>query len=718
MLAKRKFLTLSIVLILVGVGTFFVLTSGGSSEERADKFFASAQSFLAEGDVDRATLEFRNVFKLNNLHEEARAAFARMFLDDGEPAQALKQYQRLVEQYPENWDGQRAIVEIYSAAGIWPEMKPYLAAILKNDANDAVARPLQVVFDYQEAISDRDVEVAKVAVDAAIAMRAEFPDHILLRQIVVDSLIRKSDFGAALSELNQAINIAPDNRGLYAARLAVYSAQRDGVAIEAQLKEMLVLFPDDENNRASLVRWYVSQNQLDEAEQFLRDAIVEGEDKEAAQISLFQFLSQLRGREMALAEIEKVIAAGEASPVVLSLRAAFEFEQGNRDLAIGQMQDLLATLEPGSEKDRIKVALAQMLIQTGNSVGARAAVEEILAEDETNVDALKLRAGWMIDDDQVGDAILTLRTALGEAPRDPGIHTLLARAYERDGSQELVGEMLSLAVESSNQAPAESLRYARYLSNLEKFKTAELVLVDALRLVPGNVPILVALGDIYIASEDWPRAEQVVATLRRIDTPLASEQGARLNVRFLQAQQRFADVGVFLSDLVAGGSNAFGAKVAIVRNYLGDNNNSAARSYVAELLTESPDDIRVQFLDAAIDAAGGDFGTAESKYRAILEVDDQLAQVWVALYQAQTIGGKSSAAAATIDKALKVFPDLPTLKWIKAGVLEKSGDVDGAIAIYEVMYAQNSNNLVVANNLASLLSTSREDAETIDRANT
>ena len=56
-------------------------------------------------------------------------------------------------------------------------------------------------------------------------------------------------------------------------------------------------------------------------------------------------------------------------------------------------------------------ALAQMLLRTGNSVGARAAVEEILAEDAGHVEALKLKAGWQIDDDQVGDAILASRRA-------------------------------------------------------------------------------------------------------------------------------------------------------------------------------------------------------------------------------------------------------------------------------------------------------------------
>ena len=97
------------------------------------------------------------------------------------------------------------------------------------------------------------------------------------------------------------------------------------------------------------------------------------------------------------------------------------------------------------------------------------------------------------------------RGALDSAPRDPGILTLMARAYDRDGSQELVGEMLSLAVEASNRAPSESLRYTKYLINQEKYSTAEDILIASLRSAPGNLEILSELGGIYLATEDWPR---------------------------------------------------------------------------------------------------------------------------------------------------------------------------------------------------------------------
>jgi len=44
------------------------------------------------------------------------------------------------------------------------------------------------------------------------------------------------------------------------------------------------------------------------------------------------------------------------------------------------------------------------------------------------------------------------------------------------------------------------------------------------------------------------------------------------------------------------------------------------------------------------------------------------------------------------------------------------GHIEGAIAIYEALYARNSGSIVIANNLASLLGTYREDADSLERA--
>ena len=53
---------------------------------------------------------------------------------------------------------------------------------------------------------------------------------------------------------------------------------------------------------------------------------------------------------------------------------------------------------------------------------------------------------------------------------------------------------------------------------------------------------------------------------------------------------------------------------------------------------------------------------------------------------------------------------------MQASRLELDGDLEGAIALYERLYAMLPNEEVVANNLASLLSTAREDEASLARA--
>ena len=85
------------------------------------------------------------------------------------------------------------------------------------------------------------------------------------------------------------------------------------------------------------------------------------------------------------------------------------------------MEDILKDATASEETNRIRIALARMLIQTGNAVGARAQVEEVLVHDATQIEALKMKAGWLIEDDRTGDALLNcarrwIRTPVTRTP--------------------------------------------------------------------------------------------------------------------------------------------------------------------------------------------------------------------------------------------------------------------------------------------------------------
>ena len=112
----------------------------------------------------------------------------------------------------------------------------------------------------------------------------------------------------------------------------------------------------------------------------------------------------------------------------------------------------------------------------------------------------------------------------------------------------------------------------------------------------------------------------------------------------------------------------------------------------------------------------GDYATAEPIFRALIAEDPNAEPAVQALFALLSVQGRGADANAALDSALTNLPKSPTLRWMKAGELEQAGDFDGAIALYEGLYADDSSNLVIANNLASLLASYRTDDASLERA--
>ncbi|WP_172300539.1 tetratricopeptide repeat protein [Pseudoruegeria sp. HB172150] len=715
-----------------------LLTACDSAEERAESHFQKAAELFAAGDVARAVIELRNVFRLDTDHPGARQLMAGIEEARGNIAGAYGQYQALTETDPENFEAQRAAARLAALADDWEAAERHAAAaaaLLDAGETDPELRAVELGVRYREARGSDPAAAAAVAEEASELLQ-EQPGLRLARQLVIDDRLARQDWEAALTELDAGLEQDPDEQVLYALRLAVLQQLGRPEAIEAQLRQMIDRFPDDQANRDMLVRWYVSQDRGDAAEDFLRSRIDPEDDSPDARMTLVVFLSQLQGPEAALTEIERILDGTEAGDpnraLYRSVRAGLIFDTGDRAAAIAEMQDILDTAEASDQTRRIKIALARMLQQTGNPVGARALVEEVLAEDTTNVEALKMRASWMIGDDRPEAALVELRAALDQAPRDPAVLTLMAEAHERAGSRELMGEMLALAVEASGGAPAPSLRYAGYLAADERLLPAEGVLVDALRLDPGNLEILAMLGDIYLQLEDWGRAQGVIDALKaqeaeipetaaRNATRNATRDGAkaladRLTARLLAAQSRGEELQAFLEDLAASQDGDNQAAAGAIRMRLARGDTAGALDYLETLLAERPQDTQLRLFAAALKAIEGNPDEAAEAIRAVLTDRPEDERAWMALYNLYRGRGESETARAVLSEARAAVPGGAYLKWTEATELERDGEIEAAIALYEELYEENSAAPVIANNLASLISSFREDDESLQRA--
>lgn len=705
----RLTLALSLSLFLAGCD---------SAEERAQKHFERGMALLEEGEVDRALVEFRNVFNLDGFHKEARIAYAQAQEERGNTQESYGQYLRLVEQYPDNLIGRRALSRLATTRDDWDEAERHVVVAEGLAPQDPVVMSVRANLDYRNALLNGQTDAAALAVQVSNLLLEEDPDLALARRVVIDDLLRKEDWNGALEAIDDGLADAPE-RTLYILRLGVLEQLGREDEIFAQMKEMTRLFPDD-NMHVALVRRYVEKDRVDEAEAYLRERVTESAAEELleAQLSLIAFVTQQRGDAAAIAEVDALLEAGAENAATLrATRAALDFERGNRDESIAELEAILKDAEPSEETDRIKITLARMLVATGNSVGARARVEEVLAHDPSQVEALKLKAGWLIDDDQPGDALVELRSALDQSPRDTQILSLMARAYERSGNRELMGEMLARAAEISPSDPGPTLQYVRYLVQERKFLAAEDSLQTALRLRSTDTSLLAALGGVYVQMKDWPRAEGVIARLNGLGSDEAVNLANELTARVYAGKNQAAELESFLQGMTEGDSN-LQASATILRLRLAQGDIEGAIAYAEELLAADPENPTLRFIRAGVLARSGEAEQARAALEELTEDAPDAEAVWLALYRLHLAEGDTATATDVLNRASANLPDSLNLKWAAAAEAERRGDIAEAIAIYEEMYAVNSNSLVIANNLASLISSYQDNEETLQRAYT
>ncbi|MEW9920323.1 tetratricopeptide repeat protein [Marimonas sp. MJW-29] len=664
-------------------------------------------------------VELRNVFDLQGKHVGARRAMAELQMERGNLRGAYRQYLYLAEAFPEDLESRIILAEMAFSDGNWEELERHGAQAieLSPDTDDPRIKIISLLRQYRAAIEEDSPTERRDLARQADLMLAEKPESLLLRNVIMDNSIREQDFTRALSEIDWMIANEPKKSLYYQERLRVLAMLGDNRGIEAQLREMIEVFPNEAAHKETLVRFYVSRSNLDAAEDVLRQmASASADDDPDPTIDLIRFLVAYRDSETVRAEIARAIAE-RADPVPFqTIEASFEFSVGNRTEAIATLQEVLTETESSEQSQDTRITLAKMLLVTGNEVGARTNVEQVLAENANHPEALKMQAHWQVEADDTDAAIGALRIALDQQPQDAEAMTLIANAYARAGQSELARDYLAQAVQASGNAPAETLRYAQILMNEESYLPAEDILLSALRLAPSNTEILITLGQLYLRLEDFDRARSVVDALRRTGDNTAIQAANELEAERLNRQQGTDTAMSFLEELANSAEANLGTKIALLRARLSTGDKAGALALAKVLKEEDPANRELEVVLAEVQTSNGNLDAAETIYRSLLAENPVLPRIWLSLSRLELMKGDREAAKSIIDESLGQNPDNPDLLWAKASYEERDGNIDTAIEIYEKLYEKDSNPVVVANNLASLLATYRDDDASLDRA--
>ena len=685
-----------------------VLSGCESEEARVEKHYQRGVELLAAGDADRALIEFRNVLRLDGDYIPAREQYAQVVWKRGDLGEAFTQYQRLVELDPENAADHRNLTELALQLQDFETAQIHSRKAYALAPEDPMTRALKATVDFR--LGNDTASAVAMAREVVTEAPATVPAHLIL----IAERLKAEDPAAALALCDAALAAVPDDEGLHLARLTVLEKLGDMAGIGAELKTMVSRFPDNDGTREALVQWYLQQDDIDNAEAELR-AIAKRDTTGAPEphLDVVAFLHDLRGADAARAELERlIVAAADPSPYQRAL-AELDFSEGAPEAGISRLRELLAGAKPSDVARILQVTLAEMLYATGPRDEAAGLLQTVLSEDRTHVAALKLRARMALDDDRPEDAVLDTRSALVQAPGDADIMTIMAMAYERAGSRDLMGERLAQAVELAQRAPAESLRYARFLEQEGRSSAAEGVLMDALRGAPANPDLLEATGQFYLEAGNWRGVDRVIDTLRGLDMPEAAVMADAFQSESLRRQGRDAERLDFLQGLAGQGNVS--ALTELVRFHLAEGDPDAADAALAPFLAASPDNRDARMLVAETLAARGDAAGAEAAYRALIAEDPGDVRIYQALF-ALLEGTDDAAAAQVLEVGIAAAAENGPLLFARAGLEERAGDLAAARADYETLYARDSGSVPVANNLASLLTTAGAASDPADLA--
>ena len=483
---------------------------------------------------------------------------------------------------------------------------------------------------------------------------------------------------------------------------------------ESVLRKLIELHPQEGTFRRYLVKLYIDQKRFDDAEKELRALAAANPTNVEPELDLVRFLRFVKGPAAARQElVTRINAGGEVFPYQMAL-TEFDLAQGDVTASIQLLEKLADSANSREHALTAKVKLAEIQLSRKNFDAAEPLVADILRKDDRNVGGLKLRASIRLQHGQLDAAIADLRQALNDQPRSAELMLLLASAYEHSGSIELAEKQFADATKASNFDAAVGLNFVSFLQRRGNIGRAEDLLTELASRWPNNIAILSTLAQVRLARQNWIGAQTVADddSAHRQPWFRRSNFGCRIcRTEQTRRECRCTSKRLRCRSRRRAANGHLGWRARECRQIGSSNAHFSKRCCNQIQITPKPMCCRAQFSWQKM--------RRNRPLRAFEPPSNVNRRIWSgyqALADFYVREKNNDEALKVIRAALDQQPDSFAMHLTLAGVLELKGDYEAAIAEYEHLLKQKSGSLIVANNLASLLSDHRTDKASLERA--
>jgi cellulose synthase operon protein C len=688
-----------------------VLSGCTSPEQKAKNYYESGQQYLLSGDYVRAALEFRNALKIKPDFADAWFGMAQ------------------IEQNDKNWNAVAG--DLNKVLEIEPNHK---------QARPALARLMLLGGNPQEALKITDVGLAANPIDSPmLALKSAIlmkmgqkqealqqankalelnPKNIDALMVLAAERLLANDVPGAKKWLENALAIEPNAIALHLFALSIAEKNGDVASQEASIRKIISIDPKQTSYVKALVTFLINQKRFDDAEQQIRKIAADNPEDISLQLDLVRYMMSFpgKGSEAAISELNRLIATGKNVTQYKSALSQLLFELGRGEESFAQLKDIIATEKISEAGIAARLDLGNKYIALKKYYDAAPLIDEALANDSRNAEALRQRAALKIAAGDFEAAASDVRAALNEAPENPALYKMMAAINERTGSIELADKSMLDAFKASKSDVSVGLDYVRFLVRRGQSERAESILSDLLQSAPNNIDVLSTLADLRLRRQDWAGAQQLANTIKK--APGNQALSSQIAAAALVGQNKLDESVQILLEANRVDPASAGSKFALVKTYLKGRKFKEAEEYLQTILTAEPNNAEARILLGIVQLNTNRKDLAKLSFEEAITNEPANSAGYRALADFQMRDGQSENAIKTVQAGLGKIPKDLNLQLLLASFQEQLGNVDAAISIYETMLKDEPDSMIAANNYASLVSDFRTDKASIEKAAT
>ncbi len=682
--------------ILITIIAIVSLISCGGAEERKEVYLEKARQSLNAGDLDKARIELKNVLQIDPKNGEAYYQLGKMHEQLQDYRKAYGNYLKAEELSPDLLDNHSKLGRFY--------------LLLMNDAEKAQQKvdlvlskdPGNVQGLLLKAIIALKAKDMKDAMTIAKAVVADNPAHVEGAIFLASLYLREKNSDEAIKILDAALKVNANNEPLNRLLAATLVSSKNFERAEIIYKEFLERNPDSVSSYNNLANFYIQTENKEKAKEVLRQSIDNKSSDVERILTLMKYIRATQGNEAAITEMKQQIDNNKGLGKLRTALAELYILNDDKASAMDIYENAIKYFPEEAVGVDARIALASLYINDKKYTEAKNILEEVIKISASNPQANFLIAKLALNDKDVEKAIISLRVVTKETPENIEAFVLLANAYQMEGNAEQVRSTFNTAYEN-NRANADVLLKLAKVQLQRDITVAEKIIDDYNSIKENDYDGLSVKAAILNQKKSFEEANKIATSLMETypDKPAGYLQSVPY---YAQLEDKQKVISILEKGYINVKKDNRQLLTLLSSLQLSQNEFDIVEKRLKAELVAVPDDVELNILLAKVYLVKNDVDVAASVLKSLVAKKPGVEEPYLILSQIyQSKNDTDSVKSILLEGKINVANSLK-IPLRLATIYEAEADYAKSITLYRDLNQKNPNNLIVTNNLASMLS--------------